>query len=135
MQMRRSARLAFVKADSDARIRRALLRRHRIFKMTLAVGQKCFYWRHAGAPRLQKNRWRGPAHVVMVEKDENGRPTTYWLVHATALIRCAPEHVRALIDDSARDVKDDLAEAKTALDHITKKVNDSVHRLARDART
>ena len=94
LQRRTAARLAFVKADSDARIRRALLRRHRVLRVPLAVGQQCFYWRDAGAPRLQKVRWRGPAKVAMREDDEQGKPITYWIVHATSLIRVAPEHLR-----------------------------------------
>ena len=54
LRRRISARQAFIKADADARIRRALLRRHRILRCPLQVGQKAYYWRHAGAPRLQK---------------------------------------------------------------------------------
>ena len=54
LERRKCARMAFIKADSDARLRRALLRRHRTIKMPLVIGQKCFYWRDAGAPCLLK---------------------------------------------------------------------------------
>jgi hypothetical protein len=53
LDKRQSARVAFIRADADARLRRALLRRHRAIKTPLVVGQLCFYWREAGAPRLQ----------------------------------------------------------------------------------
>jgi len=80
LRRRMAARIAFVKADADQRIRRALLRRHRTLRMPLAVGQSCFFWREAGVPRLQKNRWRGPATVVMREDDPTtGKPTVYCL--------------------------------------------------------
>ncbi len=78
-----SARTACMEADADARLRRALLRRHRALPTPLAVGQTYFYWRVAGAPRLQKNRWRGPATVVMCEDDAESKPLTYWAFHGT----------------------------------------------------
>ena len=61
----------------------------------MLVGQKCFYWREAAGtgPRI---RWKGPATVVLVESQRgpDHPPTVYWLVHGSALIRAAPEHVR-----------------------------------------
>ena len=41
--------------------------------------------------RWKNNRWQGPAKVLMVDV-----PSILWLSHLTRLIRCAPEHVRAL---------------------------------------
>ena len=67
----------------------ALLRRHRAARMPLAVDQRCFYWRDAGAPRLLKSCWRGPSIALMRENDDRGKPHTYWLAHATSLMRCA----------------------------------------------
>ena len=103
---------------ADARIRRALLRRHRAIRMPLAVGQKCFYWRDAGAPRLQKQRWRGPATVVMREDDNLGNPKTYWVVHVASLIRVAPEHLRPHVVDDGKDLQANLDEAKAAVEQI-----------------
>ena len=43
LRRRASARVAFMKADADAKLRRALLRRHRAMRMPLVVGQKCYF--------------------------------------------------------------------------------------------
>ncbi len=83
-----------MKADANARPRRALLRRHRVLRMPLAVGQTRFYWQDDGAPHLQKNRWHSPEIVLMREDDAQQKPHAYWIAHTTALLRCAPERVR-----------------------------------------
>ena len=36
---------------------------------------------------LVKIRWRGPAVAAMREDDQQGKPTVYWLVHGTNLLR------------------------------------------------
>ena len=90
---RTTAASSVLKADNDQRLRRALLRQHRGDPLPLHVGQRCFYWREAAGvgPRV---RWKGPAVVVLVENDPQSRPSVYWLVHGSALLRAAPEHVR-----------------------------------------
>jgi len=117
LEKRMFAKMAFVKADADDRIRRALLRRHRTLTAPLSVGQHCFYRRESGAPRLRKSRWRGPATVVMIEYNHN-KPVTYWLVHATNLIRCAPEHVKPEIKSEGNDIASGLEEAKKQVQEI-----------------
>lgn len=99
LERRQTAKLAFMKADADSRIRRALLRRHRLLRAPLAIGTICYFWREAGVPRLQKSKWRGPATVIMREDNQDGRPLCYWIVHGTSLIRCAPEHVRPDVNE------------------------------------
>ena len=119
VQKRYAARMAFMKADADARVRRALLRRHRALKAPLVVGQICYFWREAGAPRLQKNRWKGPATVVMREDNHEGKPTCYWLVHGTSLVRCAPEHVRPDVEQAGEStLQARTAAAEQALQDI-----------------
>ena len=116
---RHAAKTAFLKADACQRIRRALLRRHRELDMVLAVGQKCFYWRLANAPRQQQNKWRGPATVVMEEQDSSHKVQTYWLVHETSLIRCAQQHVRPIFDSEPEDLRVNIDQAKDlSLIHI-----------------
>ena len=67
-QRRLQAQQAFIKADSDAKLRRAMMKNFRESKEALpCVGQRCWYWRDQGAPTLQKSRWRGPARVVAQE--------------------------------------------------------------------
>ncbi|CAE7831349.1 unnamed protein product, partial [Symbiodinium microadriaticum] len=111
MQCRVRAATAVVKADNDLRLRRALLRQHRGNPPRMVVGQKCFYWREAAGtgPRI---RWKGPATVVLVESQRGPEhpPTVYWLVHGSALIRAAPEHVRP-------DLESDTLAADTAALH------------------
>ena len=91
---RTAARTALLQADVDEKLRRALLRRYAGTNQRLMCGQLCFYWRDSRQADLVKIRWRGPARVLMVEEDKDGKPTTYWISHKTQLIRCAPHHVR-----------------------------------------
>ena len=93
MQYRALASTAVIKADADQRLRWALLRQHRGAPPPLHVGQRCYYYRECAGvgPRV---RWKGPATVVLVEADSSQRPNIYWLVHGSALLRAAPEHVR-----------------------------------------
>ena len=78
---RNAAKSALQQADTDHRLRRALLRRYASANIRLAVGQTCFYWRNAQQADLVKIRWRGPAKVLMVEDDEQGNASTYWICH------------------------------------------------------
>ena len=93
LNSRSLAAASVIKADNDHRLRRALLRQHRGDPPPLHVGQRCYYWREAAGvgPRI---RWKGPATVVLIESDAQQRPNVYWLIHGSALIRAAPEHVR-----------------------------------------
>ena len=71
VQRRRlAAQQAFLKADTDFRLRRAMSKTFREQAELPGVGQRCYYWRVQGLPTLQKNKWRGPARVVVT------RPTT-----------------------------------------------------------
>ena len=64
VQKRRlAAQMAFLRADSDARLRRAMNQNYRQNKHTVVVGQKCYYWRVQGTGKLQKNKWRGPGQM------------------------------------------------------------------------
>ena len=68
------------------------------------------------ALRAFKQRWRGPARVVMRESDhESGKPLCYWIVHGTPLIRVAPEHVRPSVEDDGKDLADNVAAAHEAV--------------------
>ena len=62
VQRRRlAAQQAFLKADTDFRLRRAMNKTFREQAELPGVGQRCYYWRVQGLPTLQKNKWRGPA--------------------------------------------------------------------------
>lgn len=93
MVKRLRAQVSFLKADTDARLQRAMNRKYKSTLPPLKLGQLCYYWRDQGAGRLMKNRWKGPARVVMVEKKDE-KPAMYWIAHGSVLLRCAPYHVQ-----------------------------------------
>eukprot|EP00435_Cladocopium_sp_Y103_P074513 s963_g49.t1 len=89
LSMREQARVAFIRADHDVKLRRALLRRSRPERESFAMGQWVMYWRN-GKGALP-GTWNGPARVVLRE-DRN----VTWITHQSRLYRCAPEHLRSL---------------------------------------
>ena len=92
---------AFLRADSDAKLRRAMNQKYYESKDRVLVGQRCWYWRIQGSGHLQKSKWRGPARCVAAELSEDGsKPVVQWLVHGTSLLRCSPAHVRPMVEDS-----------------------------------
>ena len=97
---RLAAQMAFLKADSDARLRRAMLQNFKKTRHYIVVGQLCYYWRIQRSGILQKNKWRGPARCVAEERDEDGKQIVLWLCHGTSLLRCSPHQVRPLVKDA-----------------------------------
>ena len=110
-QKRLAAQMAFLKADSDARLRRAMHQNYKENKHTVSVGQRCYYWRIQGTGKLQKNKWRGPARCVAEECDDSGKPLVLWLCHGTSLLRCSPHQVRPLVEDIGAELPVDAAAA------------------------
>ena len=100
MARREAARLAFVKADHSASLRRALHSRSRPDRVQFNTGDFVMYWR--AGKGVEPGTWKGPARVLMVE-DSN----LIWLSHLTRLYRCAPEHVRLLSEDEAKSLSDE----------------------------
>eukprot|EP00435_Cladocopium_sp_Y103_P007616 s5467_g2.t1 len=94
---RETARLAFVKADHSASLRRALHARSRPDRMQFTVGDFVMYWREGKG--VEEGSWKGPARVLMIENHN-----LVWLSHLTRLYRCAPEHVRLLSEDEAKSL-------------------------------
>ena len=109
LHQRNVAKTAILQAESDRKLRRALLRRYSGVNQRLLAGQRCFYWRDAQQHELCEIRWRGPAKVVCVE-EKDGSPHVYWLAHKTQLIRAAPHHVRpdftAIEETAVENLKD-----------------------------
>ena len=95
LHKRAMAKTALIQAETDHKLRRALLRRYSGTNNPLRVGQLCYYWRDARQADLVKIRWHGPARVILREDDESGVPSVYWICHKTQLLRCAPHHVRS----------------------------------------
>ena len=86
---REAARKAFVSADHDQKLRRALLRQSRPSRETFEKGQWVMFWRHGKIG--QQGQWIGPGKVI-VSEDQN----VVWVTHMSRLYRCAPEHLRAV---------------------------------------
>ena len=96
-----AARQAFIKADTDAKLRRAMNQNFReSVDKTPAVGQRCWFWRVQGTGILQKNKWRGPARVVAHEHNDDGKLVVVWVTHGTHLIRCSPGQVRPMVEQA-----------------------------------
>ena len=119
---RTAAAQAFIKADSDAKLRRAFTQKYQEMKDEVAIGQKVWYWRNAGAGVLRKARWRGPARVVAIE-EINHSARVIWLCHGTSLVRCAPSQVRPMVEDTGFYV---VADRSAALGGAEGTVNNPV---------
>ena len=90
LDLRCSARKAFIEADNCSSLRRALLRRSRPLKDPFEVGDWVLYWKKVGGNmRRERGRWHGPARVALVEGLK-----VVWLTHANRLIRASPEQLR-----------------------------------------
>ena len=75
LSRRAVAKMAIVQAETDQKLRRALLRRYAGTNVLLSPGQTCFYWRGARSTDLEKIRCTGPATVLMREDDpDSGKP-------------------------------------------------------------
>ena len=103
---RNAAKRALLEAETDAKLRRALLRKYQGSNIPLKNGQRCYFWRDARQGDLVKIRWHGPARVVMVEYNEEQVPKVYWIAYKTQLIRCAPHHVRSDYTTSDHSLED-----------------------------
>ena len=94
---RESARRAFVQADNDAALRKAILRKSRGTPKSYAPGEWVMVWREGkGANPSQRV---GPMKVVVHENAQ-----TIWVTMASKLHRAAPEHVRPVSAMEARDI-------------------------------
>ena len=91
---RECARIAFIKADNDERLRRAFLRRQRPHRGHLASGMFVMFWRPQRGET--PGQWFGPARVIVQEGD-----SIVWVSHASRVYRVAPEHVRSLSEREA----------------------------------
>ena len=90
LEIRNTARKAFLISDNSQAIRRALLRRSCPVRGPYQVGQMVMYWRRQPkANRREGGRWHGPAKIVAQESS-----STIWVAHAHRVLRCSPESLR-----------------------------------------
>jgi len=116
LKHRNAAKRALLDAETDSKLRRALLRKYQGSNIPLKNGQKCYFWRDARQGELVKIRWHGPARVVMVEHDQENVPKVYWLAYKTQLIRCAPHHVRSDFNSMEHAIEDIQLAKKEVMD-------------------
>jgi len=84
-----TARKAFIDADHDSKVRRAIQRRSRPDRDVFEVGQYVMFWRSGKG--VKEGNWNGPGRVIARESSN-----VFWITHLTRLYRCAPEHIRSL---------------------------------------
>lgn len=132
-QKRLDAATSFLKADTDAKLRRAMTQKFYESKDTVAIGQRCWYWRIQGSGHLQKSKWRGPARCVASEFSQDGEKiVVLWLVHGTSLLRCAPQHVRPMVEDTRVDVSPNPEAALKDLEELRLRSTTQYRDLAKD---
>ena len=91
LDLRESARRAFISLDNSNSLRRIMLRRSRPVRENFEVGDLVLYWkRKGGNMRRERGQWFGPARVALVESRK-----VIWLVHAHRLVRASPQQLRA----------------------------------------
>ena len=97
-QLRLIAAKAFHEANNSHTLRNALMSKSRAEAMQFYPGDWVYYWR-SGDQKLEPSRWRGPGIVCSMQPRDDTttgpRPTIYWIAHGSALVRVAPEHLRA----------------------------------------
>lgn len=90
LDVRTRARKAFLLADNDHSIRRALLHRSCPSRGKFEVGQLVMYWHKRNrASRHECGRWHGPAKVISYDGQ-----SSVWIAHADRLFKCALESLR-----------------------------------------
>ena len=75
LRLRQEASKAMIEADTDHRLRRALLRKYMGQPVLLQPGDLCYYWRDTPAGSSTKLKWRGPATIIMREPGQHGPHT------------------------------------------------------------
>ena len=86
MKIRRAARLAFLDADCEQRVRRAISHRTRPARGPFETGCMVHIWRKGQGEK--KAHWHGPGKVVGAQHDK------VWVALGTKMYRCAPEQVK-----------------------------------------
>ena len=100
-RIRQEARRAFIEADDEDRLRRALEHRTRPDRGPHPPGAKVLVWRPRGSIRgLNVHCWRGPGTVI-----GNTDGSRYWVAFGSKILRCAPEQLRRLNPEDEAAVK------------------------------
>ena len=92
MEIRTSARKAFLEADGEMRIRKSLEHRTRPERGPFNEGDLVFFWRKNRFD--SKHHWHGPG--VVIGKSGGSK---VWIARGTKVYRCCPEQLRRLSPD------------------------------------
>ena len=98
MALRTAARKAFLMADGEARVRKAMEHRTRPERGPFHEGQLVFFWRRNRFEN--KHHWHGPG--VVIGKSGNSK---VWIAKGTKVYRCCPEQLRTLSPDQEAAVR------------------------------
>ena len=102
VQMRQEARKAFIDADNEDRIRRAVERRTRPERGPFYPGCKVYVWR----PGKKKDDgsmpwfWRGPGTVIGASGSDK-----VWVSFGTKVLKCSPEQLRRLRSEDEATIR------------------------------
>ena len=90
LRRREMARKAFLTADNNSALRRALLRRTRKDPNWFEKGDWVLYWRqNKGSQKGERGRWHGPGQIITIENSK-----VVWISHGGYLIRASPQQLR-----------------------------------------
>ena len=112
LNIRESARVAQIRMDTDARVRRALLHQSTPTRGPYPVGAYVYFFKAQKPRDDQRNyKWFGPARVIGVElrnprrlededpATEGGQPHSYWLRYGPSVILATGEQLRFASED------------------------------------
>ena len=96
-------RKAFLEADNDQTLRRALIHRRHPSRGMYQQGEWVMIWKKSGEA---DGNWHGPMQVITQEGSQ-----VVWVSMGTKLFRVAPEHVRSLsaVEEWKHQNKDDTS--------------------------
>ena len=119
MRMRKAAAKAFMEADCEDALRRALSAGPRS-DHTYEFGEMVYFFRMGADKRLKfaPSYWKGPARVVMVDP-----PSTVWLAYQGFLVKASPERLRRASPEERLSVSgwlQDIVDTKEQLATIPK---------------
>ena len=97
MVFRNAARKAFLEADGDAKLRKALEHRTRPERGPFNAGDLVYFWRRHRFEN--KHHWHGPAVVI------GSQSSKVWIAQGTKVYRCCPEQLRRLTPEQEAVIK------------------------------
>ena len=91
MKLRKAAAQAFIEADADNALRRAISSGPRPI-LDYDIGEIVYFYRMGADKKLKfkPGYWQGPARIIMIDQ-----PSTIWLAYQSNLVKASPERLRS----------------------------------------